>query len=77
MPFGALKYYEAGADGLCFWDSDGRARLTKQWSTLRRLGHLEEIKTKLEEEPELTLMALKTLFGYKGYKYHPIWGHHP
>ena len=39
----AMRCYEAGADGLFFWDAYGRNVLTAQWRTLRRLGHVEEL----------------------------------
>ena len=34
----ALEYYAAGADGLCFCDTNGRHQRLKEWSMVRRLG---------------------------------------
>ena len=40
----ALSCYEAGIDGLCFWDSHMRASRLSGWAMHRLLGHKEELK---------------------------------
>lgn len=39
----AIEIYDAGAQGIFFWDCYNRNILTQQWATLRRLGHIEEL----------------------------------
>jgi uncharacterized lipoprotein YddW (UPF0748 family) len=39
----AHSLYEAGVEHLFFWDSDQRNDFDPSWSTLRRLGHKEEL----------------------------------
>ena len=73
----ALGYYESGADGLFFWDTNDRHDTTSMWTTIRRLGHRSEIKDfvtreKPEEEPRTT--KLLRLGGYFMQKYSPYRG---
>ena len=35
----AMGYYEAGADGLAFWDSQNRYSRAGEWAFVKRLGH--------------------------------------
>lgn len=42
-PRRAREYYDAGADGLCFWDTYCRMPRKSEWSAIRRLGHVEEL----------------------------------
>jgi len=35
----AQRYYEAGADGFCFWDGERRPPRISEWATARYLGH--------------------------------------
>ena len=39
----AMSYYEAGADGLAFWDSYNRYFRASEWATITRLGHRDEL----------------------------------
>ena len=39
----AAEYYNAGADGLCFWDTYCRVPRKSEWSAVRRLGHVDEL----------------------------------
>jgi hypothetical protein len=39
----AMNYYGAGADGLAFWDTQGRHFRASEWVFLKRLGHREEL----------------------------------
>ena len=43
MRIRALACYEAGVDGLCFWDCQGRALRLSNWAMHRLLGHEEEL----------------------------------
>ena len=68
----ALAYYEAGADGLFFWDTNARHDTTSMWATVRRLGHMDELKAwamegKHGEEPRL--IKLLKLGGYTMQRY--------
>jgi hypothetical protein len=38
-----IDNYAAGADGMCFWDTNGRDQMRKEWSMLRRLGHKDDL----------------------------------
>ena len=38
----AMACYEAGVDGLCFWDSHGRSNRLSGWAMHRLLGHKDE-----------------------------------
>jgi hypothetical protein len=40
----ALRHYEAGANGLAFWDALGRTFLLNQWQAARELGHQEQLR---------------------------------
>jgi hypothetical protein len=44
----AIHYYQNGADGLAFWDTNARTPLLNQWQAIRELGHAEEQKKWLE-----------------------------
>lgn len=73
----ALAYYDAGADGLFFWDTNFRHDTTSMWATIRRLGHVNELKAlaasgKHEEEPRT--MKLLKLGGYAMTGYSPYRG---
>ena len=39
----AASYYEAGADGLAFWDSYGRYYRASEWAFVKRLGHRKDL----------------------------------
>ena len=41
----AIEYYEAGADGLCFWDTNTRFVRKSEWRIVTRLGHREELRS--------------------------------
>lgn len=40
----AMSYYDAGADGLSFWDSHGRHYRASEWAFVRRLGHRDLLR---------------------------------
>jgi len=73
----ALAYYEAGADGLFFWDTNARHDTTSMWETIRRLGHIEELKAQAKEKKpreEPRIIKLMKLGGYTMQKYSPYRG---
>jgi len=39
----ADNYYQAGADGLSFWDTDGRRGRASEWAFIKRLGHRDDL----------------------------------
>ncbi len=39
----AMTYYDAGADGLAFWDSYGRYYRSSEWAFVKRLGHRDDL----------------------------------
>lgn len=39
----AVSYYDAGADGLAFWDSQGRDYRLSEWAFVKRLGHRKDL----------------------------------
>ena len=39
----AMSYYEAGADGLAFWDSYNRYYRASEWAFVKRLGHRDDL----------------------------------
>ncbi len=45
----ALEYYEAGAEGLAIWDMDGLDSRGTLGPVLRRLGHIQELRSWAEE----------------------------
>jgi len=73
----AQTYYQAGADGLFFWDTNVRHDTTAMWDAIRRLGHVDELeewakKEKREEMPRTT--ELLKLGGHTMRRYSPFRG---
>jgi hypothetical protein len=72
----ALAVYEAGADGLSTWDVDQRHTAKAQWSTITRLGHLDEIKDLVSSSGrDFRFLKLLSLGGYTLDRYAPDWGY--
>ncbi|MCY4079696.1 MAG: family 10 glycosylhydrolase [Caldilineaceae bacterium] len=72
----ALQYYAAGADGLCFWDTNGRHQRFKEWSMIRRLGHRDSLEGWNDGEGELyRTVPLRSVGGYVLDKYPPHWAY--
>jgi hypothetical protein len=44
----ALRYYDAGATGLTFWDGNSMTTRADSWSVVSRLGHVEELRQRAE-----------------------------
>ncbi len=61
----AKKYYEAGADGLCFWDGERRTARISEWATAQRLGHVKQFDRLIQEGPSFyRAVDLKYLGGF-------------
>ncbi len=72
----ALENYAAGADGLCFWDTNGRHQRLKEWSMIRRLGHRDQLKNWDDGEGSLyRIVPLRSVGGYVLDKYPPHWAY--
>ena len=69
----ALTYYDAGADGVCFWEG-GHANRSAMWSSLKRLGHVDELKAWAEQKKrkrEPRTVNLTRLGGHTMDRYSP------
>ena len=72
----AMENYEAGAEGLCFWDTNGRHQRLKEWSMITRLGHREELETLDDGAGRLyRTVPLRSVGGYVLDKYPPHWAY--
>lgn len=72
----AMGYYAAGADGLCFWDTEGRHPMRAEWSMIRRLGHVEELAAWEDGAGEYyRTLKFRSLGGYAMDKYPPTWAY--
>lgn len=72
----AIKYYAAGADGLCFWDTNGRDRFKREWSMISRLGHKNELQHLDDGQGEyFQTFKMLSVGGYVLDKYPPHWAY--
>lgn len=61
----AEEYYEAGAQGFCFWDGQSRVTRASEFATGRFLGHRDDLARWAEEMAEpFRVIPLRTLQGY-------------
>lgn len=72
----ALAFYEAGVDGLTFWDTYQRYDATSQWPTLRRLGNVEELRSWADQGKDdvSNQIRLVRLAGHTMDRYSPYGG---
>lgn len=64
MRIRALACYDAGVDGLCFWDCQKRALRLSGWAMHRQLGHKQSLREmKPFAEGLFRIVPLKTLDG--------------
>ena len=69
-----IANYEAGADGMCFWDTNGRDLMRKEWSMLRRMGHRDDLADWDDGEGEFwRSRKMISVGGYVLDKYPPHW----
>ena len=73
----AVALYDAGADGITFWDGNSGADRTDRWAIISRLGHVEELR---EREPSgapqpVTRKFHKLADVVTDGRYHPNWGY--
>ncbi|MGI9430234.1 MAG: family 10 glycosylhydrolase, partial [Bythopirellula sp.] len=61
----AKHYYDAGADGLCFWDGERRTARISEWAAARQLGHVDQLEQIMKDGPTYYRWAdLKYLGGF-------------
>jgi hypothetical protein len=61
----AQSYYEAGADGLAFWDSYGRYLRSSEWAFIKRLGHRDDLPDwEGKGDDNYRVVPLRSLDGY-------------
>ena len=46
----ALRYYEAGASGITFWDGNSLTTRTDTWAVVSRLGHVDELRERVAQQ---------------------------
>jgi hypothetical protein len=71
----AKRYYAAGADGLCMWDTNGRDRLWRQWAIASRLGHREELDALDPADAGAALRPIRTVGGYRTDRHSAYWAY--
>jgi len=73
----AAAYYDAGADGLTFWDANCLAPRMTKWSVVSRMGHVEELKERVGEGPPRPVTARFHKLGglVMDGPYYPNWGY--
>lgn len=45
----ALRFYDAGASGVTFWDGNSLSTTTEKWAVVSRLGHVDELRKAVDE----------------------------
>lgn len=71
----AIAAYNQGADGLAFWDGNGRAAHLNQWAVVRHLGHRADLAMWREKHRfEVKLLPLRRLGDYTIDRFHPAAG---
>jgi len=73
----SAEYYEAGADGIAFWDANAAAPEAVKWSIISRLGHVEEVKERaFEQAPKPVTSRFHKIGGIVVDRpYNPNWGY--
>jgi len=61
----AIKYYDAGSEGFCLWDTDGRIKRPGEWVMWSRLGHREQLpEWERQARKCFRIVPLKSFAGY-------------
>lgn len=72
----AIANYASGADGMCFWDTNARDQMRKEWSMIRRLGHKDDLSKWKDGENEFwRSRKMISVDGYVVDKYPPHWAY--
>ncbi len=72
----AMDFYDKGAEGFCFWDTEGRHLRRAEWSMMQRLGHRDDLAGWDDGEGEFfRSIKLRSLGGYAMDKYPPLWAY--
>lgn len=73
----ALRYYDAGASGITFWDGNSLTARTDSWSVVSRLGRVEELRERAEQGAPATTVLRPYRLGevVVGGRYSPNWGY--
>ncbi len=66
----ARTLFDAGVDGLCFWDTDQRAPRLSEWCMLRRLSTWASSS---EPDPVVRRVPLESVAGMRVDRYPPHW----
>ena len=66
--------YDAGVDGLCFWDSHGRISRLSGWAMHRLLGHRDKLDSPAMEQIAASLFRCVPLVTLDGYHLDGPWG---
>jgi len=62
----ALSYYQAGAEGFCLWDTDGRIKRPGEWAVWSRLGHRAQLEAwRGSKSRFFRVVPLRTFAGYR------------
>lgn len=69
----ALRYYDAGADGICLWNTDLRVKRPAQWAIWRMLGHRDELRN--WRELALRFFRIVPLTSLGGFRIDEGWWH--
>jgi uncharacterized lipoprotein YddW (UPF0748 family) len=75
MRIRAKTCYDAGVDGLCFWDAMGRISRLSGWAMHRVLGHRDELETPEMKQFARSLFRCVRLTSLDGYKMGGPWSH--
>jgi uncharacterized lipoprotein YddW (UPF0748 family) len=73
----AAVLYDAGADGLTFWDGNSGSDHTDRWSVVSRLGHVDELRERTAEgAPSPVTLRFHSLGALvMDGQYSPNWGY--
>jgi hypothetical protein len=70
----AAALYDEKVDGLAFWDTNLQDRFVATWSGMRRLGHVEEVRSSQQDPTSvITSVPLKKLGGVDVSFRHDAW----
>ena len=71
----AKRFYDAGADGICLWDTNGRDPYWKEWGIARQLGHRDDLDRIDPSDTGAVDHQLISIGGYHVDRYSPLWGY--